>query len=69
VTPETALSLLGGATGTAMLVAVAKHMPDWPITWKGIYDWFKGSVQEIAAQRSGGVVNGNPQPPADPAKK
>jgi hypothetical protein len=52
------LSVLEGATGTAVFVAVAKHMPEWPLTWKGIYDWVKGSIQEVAAQRSGQV---NPQ--------
>jgi hypothetical protein len=59
------LDVLSGATGTAILVAVAKHMPEWPITWKGLYDWFKGSVQEVAAQRGGGAQN----PTQDQPKK
>lgn len=51
------LSVLEGATGTAIFVAIAKHIPDWPLSCKGIWDWFKGSIQEIAAQRSGQPVN------------
>lgn len=51
------LSVLAGSTGTVVFVSLAKHMPDWPITWKGIYEWIKGSIQEVAAQRSGVPVN------------
>lgn len=49
--------LLEGATGTAVFVAIAKHMPDWPLSWQSIYEWFRGSIQEIANQRSGAVTS------------
>lgn len=66
---DVVLSILSGATGTAVFVAVAKHMPDWPITCRGLWEWFRGSIQEIAAQRSGGTATStNPTPPVDPAQ-
>ncbi len=59
---DTILSLLEGSTGTLVFFAVAKWMPEWPITAKGIYDWVKHSIQEIASQRSGASMNQPPQP-------
>lgn len=60
MTAGTALSILSGATGTAVFAAIAKHMPDWPVTWQGLYEWAKGSIQEIASQRSGVQITENP---------
>lgn len=47
------LDALSGATGSIIIGAFAKHLPAWPITCQGVYDWLKGSIQEVASQRSG----------------
>ena len=62
------LAVLAGSTGTLVYASIARHMPDWPITWKGMYEWFRGSIQEIAAQKSGQAPQ-NPTNPVSPDKK
>lgn len=61
VTFRDVIDTLSGGTVTWVLTAVAKHMPDWPLTWQKMYEWFRATAQEVANQRSGGT---NPIYPA-----
>jgi hypothetical protein len=43
-----AVSAVGGSFAFA---AIARHIPDWPLSCAKLWGWFKDSTQEIASQK------------------
>lgn len=50
---ESVTSILGGSGAVILFTAWARHIPEWPLSWAKIWEWFRGTAQEVASQRSG----------------
>lgn len=46
-------TIIGGSGAAMLFNAWAKHIPDWPLSWAKLWEWFRGTAQEVASQRSG----------------
>ena len=57
-------TILGTGGGFLLFNAWAKHIPDWPISPAKCWEWFKGTAQEVASQRSGPPAVNPPTPPS-----
>lgn len=51
ISSEAVLAAVTTGAATTALTAVARHMPDWPLSWAKMWGWFKDSVQEYASQK------------------
>lgn len=59
--------LLTGSSVTLLVTACARHIPDWPLTYGKMWEWLRGTVQEVVSQRSGmaiGTVSASPATPS-----